>query len=505
MALVTAISSKECFSGQPAVRRASAHGRSLKRDTGNDLVKSSNAAGNRSGRWKLSNRFVPVGAPVHRRRLSRLETALIARRNVLEIIPGLSYRQPIVSGEMLVRWHMLADPVGLKRVMVDNLANYPKSEIMRQMLRPAIGNSLFNADGAEWKWQRQAVAPVFTQRNVVSLAPAMTMTAERAVERLKSSKGRVEIVSQMLAATFDVICDVALSGRSHFDAEAFGDAITQYFRTAGRVSVLDFLGFPPWLPRPNRLLARTSVRTMHQMVAAAIEARRATGSHTADDLLDRMLAAEDPETHRRMTPDDLLKNMQFFIVAGHETTALALAWALYLLANVPQQQQRAREQARGQLGGRAAGACDVAAMPLIGQILEEAMRLYPPVGLLARNVLQEDELCGRRIRPNDILFLPIWALHRHELLWQRPAEFDPDRFDPVVGAKRDKFQYLPFGAGPRACVGANFAMMQAQIILATLIQNFRFLPSSPPPRPVMAMTVRPEPGVYLEAQALTSP
>jgi cytochrome P450 len=117
-------------------------------------------------------------------------------------------------------------------------------------------------------------------------------------------------------------------------------------------------------------------------------------------------------------------------------------------------------------------------------------------------VLKEDELCGRPMRPNDILFLPIWALHRHELLWERPEEFDPDRFDPVSGPKRDKYQYLPFGAGPRVCVGANFAMMQAQIILATLIQRFRFRPSEPAPHPVMTMTVRPEPGVFLELQPL---
>jgi cytochrome P450 len=442
--------------------------------------------------------FVPVGAPVHRRRLSRLETALIARRNVLEIIPALAYRQPIVSGEMLVRWHMLADPAGMKRVMLENLANYPKSEIMRRMLRPAIGESLFNADGAEWKWQRQAVAPVFTHRNVVALAPAMTATAERAVTRLEQCGGQAELVSQMLTATFDVICDVALSGREHFDAHTFAHAITRYFQTAGRASLLDFLGFPEWFPRPGELLSGASVRTMHDMVASAIEARRQQASHGADDLLDHMLTAEDPETGRRMTPDDLIHNMQFFIVAGHETTALAISWALYLLANAPEQQERARDQARAQLGGRTATAQDLPRMPLIESILEEAMRLYPPVGLLARTVVAEDELCGRVMRPNDTLFLPIWALHRHELLWDRPDEFDPDRFDKAKDQRRDKYQYLPFGAGPRVCVGANFAMMQAQIILATLVQRFHFAQSIPEPHPVMTMTVRPEPGVFLK-------
>jgi len=449
----------------------------------------------------VSRPFVPVGAPIHRRRLNRLEVALAARRNVLELIPSLSYRQPIVSGELLTRWHMLADPGGMKRVMLDNLSNYPKSEIMRRMLRPAIGDSLFNADGADWKWQRQAVAPVFTHRNVLALAPAMTQTAGRAVTRLKACGGRAEMVGEMLTATFDVICDVALSGREHFDSHAFGEAITQYFRSAGRASVLDFLGVPAWFPRLGELMAAASVRTMHQMVASAIDARRQESGPPADDLLAHMLEAQDPETGQRMSPQDLVFNMQFFIVAGHETTALALAWSLYLLANCPEEQDIARRQAQNVLGGRNAGPQDLAAMPYIRQVLEEAMRLYPPVGLLARTVVAPDELCGRVIRPNDIVFLPIWALHRHELYWEQPEEFRPGRFDQQTGEQRNKFQYLPFGAGPRVCVGADFAMMQAQIILATILQHFRFRACAPEPRPVMMMTVRPEPGVFLEVTA----
>ncbi len=451
----------------------------------------------------MAERFIPVEAPLHNRRLNRIETAFVARRNVLEIIPALAYRQPIVSGEMLIRWHMLADPGGLKRVLLDNLKNYPKSEIMRRMLRPAIGESLFNADGADWKWQRQAVAPIFTHRNVVALAPAMSATAERACERLAACAGRTELVGEMLTATFDVICDVALSGREHFDSHTFGDAITRYFQTAGRASLLDFLGFPDWFPRPGEWLAGSSVRTMHQMVAQAIEARRGRATGLADDLLDRMLAAQDPETGRRMTPEDLVHNMQFFIVAGHETTALAISWALYLLANIPEYQDRARAEAVAQLNGRVADADDLDAMPFIEQILEEAMRLYPPVGLLARTVLEEDELCGRIMRPNDTIFLPIWALHRHAMWWDTPNAFDPDRFSPSNRARRDKYQYLPFGAGPRVCVGANFAMMQAQIILATLVQRFRFAPSLPAPRPIMTMTVRPEPGIFLSLEPVS--
>jgi cytochrome P450 len=375
---------------------------------------------------------------------------------------------------------------------------------MRRMLRPAIGESLFNADGADWKWQRQAVAPVFTHRNVAALAPAMSATAARAVERLPV-RGRAELVSEMLTATFDVICDVALSGREHFDAHAFSDAITRYFQTAGRTSLLDFLGVPEWFPRPGELLAGAAVKTMHGMVGDAIAARRKEtakqdGRGPADDLLDYMLAAQDPETGRRMSPADLVNNMQFFIVAGHETTALAISWALYLLANSPREQERAREEARAALQGRVATASDLAAMPFINQVLEESMRLYPPVGLLARHVVAKDELCGRTVRANDILFLPIWALHRHESWWERPDHFDPERFRP--GLNRDRYQYLPFGAGPRICVGANFAMMQANIILSNLIQNFRFTQARPLPEPVMTMTVRPQPGIFLDVERL---
>ena len=435
--------------------------------------------------------------------LTMLQSFQAARRNVLEIIPAIAYIQPIISGRMGSRWHMVQDPVANKRIFLDNVAAYPKSEVMNRMLRPAVGNSLFTSEGAHWRWQRRAVAPVFAQRNVVALAPMMTATAERAAKRLATGPGPHEMVAEMLSATFDVICEVALSGREHFDAEVYGAAITGYFGTAGKASLLDFLQVPSWVPRPGLVLGARHARTMHRMVAEAIEARRQQATGKADDLLDRMLAAEDPETGRRMTPEELLHNMQFFIVAGHETTALALSWTLYLLAGEPRFQDRAREEARGVLGARAAGAAELDAMPYVRQALEEAMRLYPPVGLLARNVLEPDILVGREVLPNDIVFLAIYALHRHEMWWDRPNAFDPDNFAPDRVRDRHRYLYLPFGAGPRVCVGANFAMMQAQIILSTLLARYRFdLTDKPPPVPTMSMTVRPEGGVWLTAKPL---
>ena len=444
----------------------------------------------------MPSSFIPVGAPIHRRRLSRLETALVARRNVLELIPLLSYRQPIVSGKMLMRWHMLADPAGMKRVMLDNLANYPKSEIMRRMLRPAIGDSLFNADGADWKWQRQAVAPVFTHRNVLALAPAMTATASRARARLERG-GRIELVGEMLTSTFDVICDVALSGREHFDAHTFGKAISEYFRTAGRASLLDFLGAPEWFPRPGELLAGAWCRPCTKWLE---QRSKPGGGRPMRRPTTFWRTCCKPRTQKAASA--WVRRISFSICSFSSSPATKrrlLLWpGLSIFSPTPPMNRT--------MCGSKHDAClrpqrepkDLAEMPLVRQVLEESMRLYPPVGLLARTVVANDELCGRMMQPNDIVFLAVWALHRHELLWERPAEFRPARFAQSAGEPRDKYQYLPFGAGPRVCVGADFAMMQAQIILATLIQHFRVQPVLPTPRPVMMMTVRPEPGVFLD-------
>ncbi len=453
----------------------------------------------------MSGFIAPTIAPPPRP-LGVIGSLRAARRNVLSILPEIAFTQPIVTGTTgPARWHMLQSPEGMRRVFLDNHENYPKSEVMIRMLRPAVGRSLFTAEGEAWRWQRRAIAPVFSARNVEALAPLMRATAERTASALARAHGRPRpMVQAMLGATFDVICEVALSGRDAFDVDAYAAAITRYFLTIGRASLLDFLRLPPWFPRPGELLGAGAVRKMHAMVRAAIERRRREGPGAAPDLLDHMLAARDPQSGTAMSPRDLLHNMQFFIVAGHETTALTLAWALLLLAHDPASQEAAAAQARARLGAdggapRIADAADLKAMPLIDAILQETMRLYPPVGMLARDVRAPDRLHGREIRPGDTLFLPLYALHRHRLYWEAPDAFRPERFLPEAARGRDRFLHLPFGAGPRICVGANFAMLQAGIILSTLLARFRFAPSGAPlPEPVMHMTIRPSPEVLLK-------
>jgi cytochrome P450 len=245
---------------------------------------------------------------------------------------------------------------------------------------------------------------------------------------------------------------------------------------------------------------------MHKMVQEAIDARKkdiVNQNEGSDDLLDYMMKAEDAQTGRKMAPKDLLHNMQFFIVAGHETTALTLAWALYLLANDQEAQERARSEATSILGSgsqaKAASAEDIEKAPYIEQVLQETMRLYPPVGFLARKAIKTDQLYDREIRAGDTMFLNIYSLHRHQDLWENPNKFNPNHFAKEKIEQRNKFQHVPFGAGPRICVGATFAMMQAHIILMTILSRFKFTPASPKPTPIMQMTIRPEPGVFLKA------
>lgn len=440
---------------------------------------------------------LPVQVPLATRPLGVWDSLRTGRRNLLELIPEIATRQPMVSGRTVKRWHMVMDPDACRRILKDRLEDYPKSDVTKLILRPAIGGSLFIAEGAHWHWQRRAAAPAFSVRNVQALAPVMTAAAERAAERIsRAAGGAANLFDEMVATTFEVIADVTFSGGGTFDRDAVHGAIDSYIAGAARLSLLDIIGAPGWVPRPGRLYSGPAMRAMKAMADRAITERRASGHAGVPDLLDLLLDGEDPETARRMTTAELRDNLLTFIVAGHETTALTLAWALYLCAFDPLVQARAREEARAALGRRAATVADLPALPYTRQIVDETLRLYPPAAFLSRTARAPDTLCGREVRPGDTVMLPIYALHRNHLLWPDPHRFDPGRFADAGAI--DRFAYLPFGGGPRICIGAAFALQEAVIILATLLARFEFTKvEGREPRPVLILTLRPEGGVWL--------
>lgn len=439
----------------------------------------------------------PIRVPLATQPLGIWGSLQAGRRNVLELIPEIATHAPIISGRTGKRWHMVMDPEALRRILRDRVEDYPKSEVTKLILEPAIGDSLFVAEGQQWLWQRRTAAPVFSHRNVTALAPVMAAAADRATDRISQGIGRaVDLFDEMVTATFEVISDVTFSGGEGFDRAAVHRAIEQYISETAKVSLLDIIGAPAWVPRPNRVLTGAAMRQTKRLADQAIERRRAEGAKPVPDLLDLLLAGEDPKSGRKMTTPELRDNLLTFIVAGHETTALTLSWALYLCAFAPTVQDAARAEAQSVLQGRTASAADLPSLPLIRRIVDEALRLYPPAAFLSRTAQVEDSLCGREIRRGDTVILPIYALHRHHKLWADPDAFDPQRFaDPKA---IERFAYLPFGDGPRICIGANFALQEAVIILATLLSRFRFaLVPGKTPKPVMILTLRPEGGVWL--------
>ena len=302
----------------------------------------------------------------------------------------------------------------------------------------------------------------------------------------------------MVTTTFDVIADVTFSGDDSFDRDSVHHAIDAYIAEAGKISLFDILGFPDWVPRPGRMISGTALKEMKQVADRAIDARAVRGAQGVPDLLDLLLAGVDPETKRTMNTAELRDNLLTFIVAGHETTALTLGWALYLCAFDQRVQDKARIEAQSVLGKRSATADDVQNLPFIRQIIDETLRLYPPAGVISRTAQVADELCSREIRPGDTVMIPIYALHRNNLLWPDPDRFDPGRFDDRKAV--DRYAYLPFGDGPRICIGASFAIQEAVIILATLLAKFKFTPvPGRNPDPVMILTLRAQGGVWLQA------
>jgi len=429
-----------------------------------------------------------------------LKSLAAARNNVLSIIPYIATQQPVVSGTTGVRWHMLMDPDAIRRVLLEELENYPKSDVTKNLLRPAIGESLFIAEGAHWRWQRRAAAPVFSHRNVSALAPVMSAAAEASLARIEAADKRAsDIYAEMVRATFDITASVTLSGSALFSSDEVHRAIDAYIAAAGKLSLFDILGLPMWVPRPSRVMAGASLKQMKTIADDAVNSRRSAGAGDVPDLLDLLLEGEDPETGRSMSTAELRDNLLTFIVAGHETTALTLAWAFYLCAFDQDIQNKARAEAQSALQGRTATAADLPNLPYCRMIIDEALRLYPPAALVSRTAQAPDTLAGREVKKGDTVMIPIYALHRNALLWDDPDAFRPERF----AEKPQRYAYLPFGDGPRICIGASFALQEAVIILATLLAKRRFSPvKGKTPDPVMILTLRPEGGVWLTSEAV---
>jgi cytochrome P450 len=422
-------------------------------------------------------------------------------RNYIETFPRSAYEQGVTRirgpfADVL----LVCDPILIQAILVDQADGFGRDPATRPLFAPIIGEtSLFLAEGADWRWQRRAVAPIFRNDALSALAEAFAAHANRQVERWHALPRRqpVDVAGAMTHMTFDIIVETLLGGTAGLDAARFARALLDIFDAGPWQILLSLVSAARWTPFPGRRRARRALTFIHQEIARIVAARRRKAA-TQGDLLDRLLAARDPDGGRRMTDAEVGANLLSFIAAGHETTALVLTWTLWLLAKDPSSQQRVYEEVRAVAGTGDISAEKSESLAFTRQVLQEAMRLFPPVASLSRQPKAAMQLGGLEIGPRTGVHIPIFALHRNARLWDHPHAFDPDRFAPDRVKARSRYAYLPFGGGPRVCIGPGFAMLEATIVLATLVRAFRLAPGpGGAPRPVARLTLRPAGGLWL--------
>ena len=341
------------------------------------------------------------------------------------------------------------------------------------------------------------VAPIFRQERIRDFLPAMIAGAERTRDRWRalSPGAEIDVAHEMMRTTFDIILNTMLPGRGSVDVELMERAITRYLELTSWIVALSMIGAPRWVPYPGVYRARHARKQLH-LFSESLILEAAPSPHERNDLLSLLTTETDPETGKSMNATDVRNNLLTFIIAGHETTALALTWTFYLLSVHPEVEQQVKREIAAAIGCGPVHAKHIEALAYTNQVIQEAMRLYPPAALIVRAARRNVELANEEICAGTTVYVPVYAIHRHEKLWCEPDRFDPSRFEPKVAKARDRYSYLPFGAGPRICIGQNFALTEATAVLATLLNSFQLrLRSGHDPEPRLRVTLRPAGGM----------
>ena len=453
------------------------------------------------------DRWTPP-APVPRERpLGTLSLIRVLATNPLEAWTAAHFEQPIaVGGLPFARAIVVSDPGAIRRVLLENADNYRKDWMQRRILSAGLADGLLSAEGKRWKIQRRALAPLFARRSVIGFAPEVATAAEALVASLRQQCGQtIDIMAEITRFTLSVLERTIFSDGIGADREDIRIAMQRYFEAASRIDPFDVLNLPDFVPRPTRLHVRASLHFFERTVDALIAARRKRRAENPDglprDLLTLLLEARDPETGEGLSEAEVRANVLTFISAGHETTANCLTWSLYLLSQAPEWRERVRAEAEQELDKSEVSTL-ADRLPVTRAVIDESNRLYPPISAISRASLGPDTLAGHDIERGTMVVIAPYVLHRHRALWTRPDAFDPGRFLPGEREQIDRFAYLPFGAGPRLCIGSPFALQEAQIALAMLAKNFTWdLAPGHIVRPIQKMTLRPADGMPMVLQA----
>ncbi len=419
-------------------------------------------------------------------------------------MPRAAYEEDFVASAGRARpFAWVTAPALIKAVLLDERDKYRKASQIR-LLSPLLGKGILTSEGAEWRWQRQASSPMFRREDLLGFVPTFVRATGKLLERWRgSAAGSTQAIERDMArVTFDVISATLLPSADDTVGPALERSTATFQKKIGWWQLFALANVPQWVPRPGMVSGGRSVVELRGAVARMLRERRALAA-APDDLMHRLMQARDPETGQEMNDQQLIDNLLTFYLAGHETTARALTWTLFLLSRFPDWVEKLRAEISSVTRGAPIAAGHIDRLVLVQQVLKESMRLYPPVPLMSRQAAADTTLAGHPIRAGTSVVMPIYAIHRHAKRWEQPDAFDPERFAPEREAKLERYQYMPFGAGPRICIGRAFAEIEATAMLATLLQHARFEPvAGHEPVPVARVTLLPGGGMPLKVTTL---
>jgi enediyne biosynthesis protein E7 len=383
-------------------------------------------------------------------------------------------------------------PDHAKHVLADNAANYHKGIGLIQARR-ALGDGLLTSEGELWRKQRSVIQPAFQHKRIAAQAGIIAEEAMALISRLRAYEDGepVDVTREMTGLTLGVL------GRTLLDSDlgAFG-SLGESFEAVQDQAMFEMVSLsmvPMWVPLPKQLRFRRARQVQQQIVDQLVAGRTARPGGSADDVLSRLITSTRQEADAQVGQQRMRDELVTLLLAGHETTASTLSWTFYLIDRHPEVRKRLHAEAAGVLEDRLPRYEDLARLKYTSMVIEEVMRLYPPVWILTRLAQQEDEVGGYRVPANSDVLISPYTLHRHPRFWDAPERFDPDRFDPEISANRPRYAYIPFGAGPRFCVGNHLGMMEAVFVVAMVARDLR-LTKVPGyrvvPQPMLSLRIR---------------
>ncbi len=420
------------------------------------------------------------------------------RQDILSAQPARLYHALMAEFRTpFFRSYLVNDPALVARILTERPDDFPKSLRIAEGLRPLLGNSVFVTNGEVWKRQRRIIDPAFEGGRLRDTFPAMLAAAQAAVARLP--EGTVEIEEPASHVAADVIFRTLFSiPIENETAAAVFAEFRAYQRSQPILNLAAFLPIPRWFPRFHRPETKRAARKIRSLITRLTTARQAaiSAGTAPPDLATKIMTTPDPQTGQRFDIDEMVDQVAIFFLAGHETSASALAWGLYLLAAFPEAQTQVA--AEGKAFAADPSFSNLAKLKFTRDVFREVLRLYPPVPMMVRQNLQPEDFRGRAVRPGAQVVLSPWHLHRHDRIWPNPDDFDPARWQTEANRAHARDAYMPFSAGPRVCTGAGFAMAEGVLLLAMLAQAFRFDPvAGRDPVPVAHLTVRARDGIWL--------